>query len=174
MGIPHRWNAIAFRHLNSFGTVRHHQDVALLSFTLVHLSLLPFIVSSGKQKTLLPIGKQGWEKILLVTTLPACPGSDWESAHNGTGLPIGLGRIHSRGWRDHDVSLLTRLASSSSSRLICSCSLSSNVRDVYHARVVTVHLYFEGVSYFTSKYLDFVMHSSNWESLAWRTAIYSE
>ena len=34
------------------------------------------------------------------------------------------------------------------------------MRDVYHARVVAVHLYFKGVRYFTSKYLDSVMQWS--------------
>ena len=33
---------MAFLRLNSFGTVRHHQDVDLLSFTDRCLSLLPF------------------------------------------------------------------------------------------------------------------------------------
>ena len=33
MGRPHRWNASAFLRSNSFGTVRHHQDVTLLPFT---------------------------------------------------------------------------------------------------------------------------------------------
>ena len=42
MDAPRRWNVIAFLRLNSFGTVRHHQDVALLSFTDRYLSLLPF------------------------------------------------------------------------------------------------------------------------------------
>ena len=98
----------------------------------VHLSLLPFTISFRETKNPASNREAGLgRKLLLVTTLPACPGSNWESAHNGTGLPIGLGRIHSRGWRDHDVSRLTRPVSSSSSWLICSCSFSSNVREVY-------------------------------------------
>ena len=50
MGRTHRWNASAFLRLNSFGTVRHHQDVVWLSFTVVHLSLLPFTVSFRETK----------------------------------------------------------------------------------------------------------------------------
>ena len=84
---------------------------------------------SGKQKTLLPIGKQGLErKLLLVTTLPACPGYDWGSVHSGTASPKVPGRIHSRGWRDRGGSRSARSVSSSSSGLMCFCKFSSNVR----------------------------------------------
>src|SRR6516164_10510998 len=34
MGRPQRWNASAFLRFNSFGALRHHQDVSLLSLTV--------------------------------------------------------------------------------------------------------------------------------------------
>ena len=131
-------------------------DIIKTSFVIVH-SRSPFVAAihhqfKGNKKPCFHSGSRVGRKLLLVKTLPACPVSDWESAHNGTGLPIGLGRIHSRGWRDHDVSRLAQPASSSSSGLICSCSFSSNVRDVYHAYVVTVHLYFRGMMYLQFEY----------------------
>ena len=126
--------------------VWHCQTSSRRHLVIVHCRS-PFVAAvhhqfQGNKKPCFQSGSRVGRKLLLVTTLPARPGSDWESAHNGTGLPIGLGRIHSRGWRDHDVSRLAQPASSSSSWLICSCSFSSNVREVYHASVVAVHLYF--------------------------------
>src|SRR4051812_23914866 len=58
----HRWNTSAFLRSNSFGTLRHHQDVTMLSFT----DCSPFIcchftIIQGNKKPCSLCSKQGVE-----------------------------------------------------------------------------------------------------------------
>ena len=145
MGRTHLWKASAFLRFNSFGTVRHHQDVTLLSFT----DCSPFVAAihcqiQGNKKPCLRCGKQGERN--LSSIFRTCLHQVYPDYLRAVAqwLPrIVPGETHHPGYTGYDVSL-SRPTWSANSWLICSCSFSSNVPDMYHTRAVTGNLYFLG------------------------------
>src|SRR6266850_137606 len=96
----------------------------------------------GNKKPCLHRGKQGWKSyVTYVTCLPfSYPYYNWADVPDPW---IARGQTNSLQLTVHGVSLARR-ASSAIWRLICSCSVSLNVQDVYHNRQVTFNLYFRG------------------------------
>lgn len=164
MGRAHRWNAKAFLRLNSFGTVRHHQDVNFLSFTGFSpfvCGRVPLLFQGNKKPCLLSVSRVGekFYSIFRTCLLPVYPN---DLPGTSQSVPrILQGETQRPGYTGFDVPL-SRLASSANSWLICSCRFSSNVYDDYYKTIVTVHLYLSGLNYFEFKYSDYLMGECLW------------
>ena len=120
---------------------RHHFVIVRRSFTF-RCCHSPSV--SGNKKPCLRCGKQGERN--LSSIFRTCLHQVYPDYLRAVAqwLPrIVPGETHHPGYTGYDVSL-SRPTWSANSWLICSCSFSSNVPDMYHTRAVTGNLYFLG------------------------------